>query len=144
MQIEIVPSSDIEARERGMLDVVFRRTEARSTVVTMSKDEVLDLREEIGQAIEDGDLFKGYEEPDDFEMFSAAANRLVDEMCNELETELAKNIMDEDQARAFLDTRMDRIAAVHGEIWDTNVRECIADTVSDSWKLAFGLDIENF
>jgi hypothetical protein len=135
--IEITVSADKQSRERGLHDVTFRRNPQHAFVQTLTADELVDLYTEADNYL--ADLRRdGYEEPDDFCMFTTAGNRAVAEMIDVLQKELEKGIMDVDQARAFLDTSMDRIAATHGEIWDTDVRENIADEITDAWQEAFG------
>lgn len=136
MEIRIEESR--KSRESGTeLDVVFQWNAAQSTVVTLSRDQVLDLQRKI-EGVRNDDLFAGYDEPDDFGMYSTAGDREVENMVGTLAKLLQARKIDEDTARAYLDTKMDAIAGTHDEVWDTDVREAIADELNDLWTEAFG------
>jgi hypothetical protein len=135
--IEITgPAKDTVMAKAGKLDVTFQWNASQSTVVSLTRDEITDLRVAI-EVAEASELYDGYEEPDDYCLFTTAGNRAVAEMIDILQAAI-KNGLSEDEARSFLDTEMDRIAGQHGEIWDTDVRESIADEITDAWQEAFG------
>jgi len=136
MKITVTAANHQQYRALGMVDVTFKRTETQSTVVTMTKDELLDLGCEI-EATACSDLFAGYEEPDDFGMYGPSGNREVANMIDTLVAAI-KNGLPEEEAQSYLDTERDRIAGNHSEVWDTDVREEIADTLAPVWAEAFG------
>jgi len=127
-----------ESHELGKLDVAFRWNETQRTVVTVTKDELLDLGIEI-DATRESELFAGYEAPDDYGMYGPSGDREVENLVATVNGAI-KNGLSEDEAREYIDTEMDRIAGTHSEVWDTDAREAIAEEISPVWKIAFGAD----
>jgi len=127
-----------ESHELGKLDVAFRWNETQRTVVTVTKDELLDLGIEI-DATRESELFADYEAPDDYGMYGPSGDREVENMVKTVIGAI-QNGLSEDEAREYIDTEMDRIAGTHSEVWDTDAREAIAEEISPVWKIAFGAD----
>jgi hypothetical protein len=135
---DIIPSQDVVSREAGDVDVQFRLSPQKATVVTLTKDALVDLARAIAD-FRESDEFGDYDEPDDFGMYTAQGDRAVDTLVKDLVAGLQQGTLtDPDEARAFLDTTMDRIAGKHSEVWDTDVRESIADEIAAPWKDHFG------
>ena len=127
-----------ESHELGKLDVAFRWNETQRTVITVTKDELLDLGVEI-DATRESELFADYEAPDDYGMYGPSGDREVENMVKTVIGAI-QNGLSEDEAREYIDTEMDRIAGTHSEVWDTDAREAIAEEISPVWKIAFGAD----
>src|SRR6516162_3387299 len=127
-----------ESHELGKLDVAFRWNETQRTVVTVTKDELLDLGIEI-DATRESELFACYEAPDDYGMYGPSGDREVENLVATVNGAI-KNGLSEDEASEYIDTEMDRIAGTHSEVWDTDAREAIAEEISPVWKIAFGAD----
>ena len=138
MQVQVLAAQDREAANRGMVDIVFRRNPQKATVITVTKDELLDLGVEI-DATRESELFADYEAPDDYGMYGPSGDREVENLVATVNGAI-KNGLSEDEAREYIDTEMDRIAGTHSEVWDTDAREAIAEEISPVWKIAFGAD----